>query len=199
MSSINAHTFTIEQKNVIFYVTRILTGVTLIPFIIIIIVYINNRKNFTTIMWFNLQLCISQLLGNSNNCFPMMYSEKLEKSFVCKSQVIITYISAFSRSILIFGIIISSYFNFSKKRETKCQKYNCLIISIICWIVSISFALCYLMTELKSSPTGYCKANGKTMSFVYYGYLIVMSVAINILIIMMLIEMKKQMNTSTED
>ena len=81
MSSINAHTFTIEQKNVIFYVTRILTGVTLIPFIIIIIVYINNRKNFTTIMWFNLQLCISQLLGNSNNCFPMMYSEELEKSF----------------------------------------------------------------------------------------------------------------------
>ena len=199
MSSINDDTFTIEQKNVIFYVTRILTGVTLIPFIIIIIVYINNRKNFTTIMWFNLQLCISQLLGNSNNCFPMIYSEKLEKSFVCKSQVIITYISAFSRSILIFGIILSSYFNFSKKRETKCQKYNCLIISIICWIVSISFALCYLMTELKSSPTGYCKANGKTMSFVYYGYLIVMSVAINILIIMMLIEMKKQMNTSTED
>ena len=183
MSSINDDTFTIEQKNVIFYVTRILTGVTLIPFIIIIIVYINNRKNFTTIMWFNLQLCISQLLGNSNNCFPMMYSEKLEKSFVCKSQVIITYISAFSRSILIFGIILSSYFNFSKKRETKCQKYYCLIISIICCIVSISFALCYLMTKLKSSPTGYCKANEKTMSFVYYGYLIVMSVAINILII----------------
>ena len=127
MSSINDDTFTIEQKNVIFYVTRILTGVTLIPFIIIIIVYINNRKNFTTIMWFNLQLCISQLLGNSNNCFPMMYSEKLEKSFVCKSQVIITYISAFSRSILIFGIILSSYFIFLRKEKQNAKNIIVLL------------------------------------------------------------------------
>lgn len=36
-------------------------------------------------------------------------------------------------------------------------------------------------------------------SFVYYGYLIVMSIAINILIVMMLIEMKKHMNTNNKE
>lgn len=76
--------FTNEQKNVIFYVTRILTGVTLIPFILLIVVYIRIWRNFTPIMWFNLQLCISQFLGDSNNFFPMIYTKELEESFVCK-------------------------------------------------------------------------------------------------------------------
>lgn len=68
-----------NQRKISFFITRLLSGVGMIPFFLLFIVYFKRRKRFTVMMSLHLQLAIGQFLGNASNAAPMI-DTLLEKS-----------------------------------------------------------------------------------------------------------------------
>lgn len=191
--------FTENERLIIFIVTRIVCIIGFFPFILLFIVYCKRSKNFTIFMVINSQLCISQLIGNASNFYPMIDTKKLEDSALCKIQAIQTYISSFSRDILIFVIMLITYLNYLNPQ--KVNAYSKLIIwitTIGCWAFSITASLLYLLVDIASSASCLCRPRHLLPRFLKYGFFYFSSIVSNVFVFLLLCEMKKQIHVKED-
>lgn len=182
-----------NQLYILLIVTRAISAIGIIPFLIIGIVYYKRRTSITITMIINIQLCFSQFIGNAGNFYPLINTKELEQSALCTIQGIQFYFASYSRDILIFIIILFSYLNFTyPDKLVKHSKKFLIIVTIVCWSISTIIALCYLIVEFASSPTCLCRAKNFTPRIIKYAFFGFFAFVSNIFIIMLLYEMKKQ-------
>ena len=133
------HTYKPEEKKYLFFIMRLISGIGVIPFLLLFIVYFKRRKAFTVMMALNLQLAISQFIGNATNAIPMIDTFALQNSFLCPLQAIVTGIASLARDCFVFVIIYYSYLGFSNQEYIqKSAKKLTIQVSVASWVISIA-------------------------------------------------------------
>ena len=94
-----------NQLYILLIVTRAISAIGIIPFLIIGIVYYKRRTSITITMIINIQLCFSQFIGNAGNFYPLINTKELEQSALCTIQGIQFYFASWC------GIILNPYSN----------------------------------------------------------------------------------------
>ena len=186
------HTYKPEEKKYLFFIMRLISGIGVIPFLFLFIVYFKRRKAFTVMMALNLQLAISQFIGNATNAIPMIDTFALQNSFLCPLQAIVTGIASLARDCFVFVIIYYSYLGFSNQEYIqKSAKKLTIQVSVASWIISIAGAFLSLLGNIESSPSCLCRAKDDSIKAFVFSFFGISAIASNYVIIKLLFEMKE--------
>ena len=149
-----------EQLNVIFWVTRVISAVNIIPYVFLIITY-TKRKTFNFTMCINIQLCITQLCGNISFFFPLINTPELEASVLCKLQAMFCYIASYGIYFILTVILIITFLNYY---YAELMARRGVLIECVCCAVSWAFTigLCAMdmLQPIGSGPVAYCRCTG---------------------------------------
>ena len=187
------HIYKAEQNTFLFFIMRIISGIGIIPFLLLFIVYFKRRKAFTVMMALNLQLAISQFIGNATNAIPMIDTFALQNSFLCPLQAIVTGIASLARDCFVFVIIYYSYLGFSNQEYIqKSAKKLTIQVSVASWVISIAGSFLSLLGNIESSPSCLCRAKDDSIKAFVFSFFGISAIASNYVIIKLLFEMKEE-------
>ena len=148
------------QLDIIFWVTRIISGVNIIPYIFLIITY-SKRKTFNFTMCINIQLCITQLSGNISFFFPLINTPELEASIICKLQALFCYIASYGVYFILTVILTITFLNYYCRQLM--ERRGVLIETICCvisWACTIGLCVMDMFQPIGSGPVAYCRCSG---------------------------------------
>ena len=181
-----------SQLDIIFWVTRFISAVNIIPYIFLVIAYV-KRKTFNFTMCINIQLCITQLCGNISFFFPLINTPELETSILCKLQALFSYISTYGVYFMLTVILIITVMNYYCRMLM--ERKGVLIETICCvisWMCTIGLCVMDMLQTIESGPVAYCRCSGEVEQIISVVVFAVFSFVPNCLICLMIKGMIKE-------
>ena len=185
------------QLDVIFWVTRVISAVNIIPYVFLVITY-SKRKTFNFTMCINIQLCITQLCGNISFFFPLINTPELEESVLCKLQAMFCYIASYGVYFILTVILIITFMNYyyAKLMERRGVLIEC-ICCVVSWAFTIGLCAMDMFQPIGSGPVAYCRCTGAVEQMVSIVVFAVFVFIPNCLICGMIKGMVREKNNAT--
>ena len=181
-----------DQQTIIFIITRIINVIAVMLYIFFFLTICIRPIERSFALEINIQICISQFFYNLINCFPIINTEELEQSWMCPIQTILANLSFSSTACLVFIFLLIAYITFFHKNFSKNFNLKFKVVLYGCnWLISLCFALCFLLTDIKSGVQGICRGSSLFAKCLLGGFCLIIAIVSNILICILVNGMKR--------